>query len=89
MAERQAGTPLNDALNRPKRKLGIDWRLFAAIAGGAALTAIFVNLILGLALLLALPPLVRYISRRDAQMFKLWALSFLQKAHYDPGKAAR
>jgi hypothetical protein len=30
-----------------------------------------------------------FITRRDSQIFRLWALSFLQKAHYDPGKAAR
>lgn len=78
--------PLNDALNRPKRKLGIDWRLLLGITALAAIAAIFVNLILGVALMVALPPVVRHITKHDPQLFQLWALSFLQKAYYDPGK---
>lgn len=80
-------TPLNDALNRPKTKLGIDWRLLLAITAMAAIAAIFVNLLLGLALLVVLPPAVHRVTKRDPQLFQLWALSFLQRAHYDPGKA--
>ena len=82
-------TPLNDALNRPKNKLGIDWRLLLGITALAALAAIFVNLILGIALFAVLPPIVYRVTKRDPQLFRLWALSCLQRAYYDPGKAAR
>ncbi|MBV9811354.1 MAG: VirB3 family type IV secretion system protein, partial [Acetobacteraceae bacterium] len=55
----------------------------------AALTAIFVNLILGAVLLLALPAAARRITRHEPQIFRLWRLSWSQRAHYDPGKVRR
>ena len=84
-----SGTPLNDALNRPKRKVGIDWRILLAITATAAIAAMAVNLVLGVALLAGLPPAVHHMTRRDPQLFQLWAMSFLQRAYYDPGKLAR
>lgn len=81
--------PLNDALNQPKHKLGIDWRVFLAIAAFAGVVIMLASLLAGIALFLVLPAAVRLLTRRDPQIFRLWGLSFLQSAHYDPGKVAR
>ena len=88
MTER-TGTPLNDALNRPREKLGMDWRLLAAFAALSALVAIFASLILGIGLLALAVLVARTVLRNDPQLLRLWALAFLQRAYYDPGKAGR
>lgn len=82
-------TPLNDALNRPKRKLGLEWRLWLAVLALVLIVVIFMSTFLALALFLALPPLLGCGTRRDPQFFRLCGLSFLQRAYYDPGKVTR
>jgi type IV secretory pathway VirB3-like protein len=84
--EKSSGAPVNDALNKPKNKLGIDWRIALGCLTLAIAVALFVHILLGLILLFVLPAIARLITRKDEQIYRLWSLSFLQKAHYDPGK---
>lgn len=83
-----AATPLNDALNKPKSKLGLDYRVALGCLGLGVCVALFVNFLLGVALLFVLPAAIRFALRKDPQLYRLWCLSFLQSAHYDPGKRA-
>jgi type IV secretory pathway VirB3-like protein len=87
--EKSSGVPLNDALNKPKNKLGIEWRIALGCVAAAVAAALFIHMLLGLVLLFVLPAVARLITRQDQQILRLWSLSFLQKAHYDPGKVSR
>ena len=87
--QRRTGTPLNDTLNKPKNKLGLDYRVALGCIGAGACVALFVDLLLGVVLAFALPGVVRFALRKDRQMYQLWCLSFLQSASYDPGKVRR
>jgi hypothetical protein len=84
--EKSNSVSLNDALNKPKNKLGMDWRIALGCLSLAVVVALFIHILLGFILLFVLPVLARLITRRDEQIYRLWSLSFLQKAHYDPGK---
>lgn len=90
MAEHKSnGTPVNDALNKPTSKLGLDYRVAAGCLGIGIVVALFLNLVLGLTLLFVIPAAVRFALRKDPQLYRLWCLSFLQGAYYDPGKVKR
>jgi hypothetical protein len=84
--EKSNNVSLNDALNKPKNKLGMDWRIALGCLSLAVVVALFIHILLGFVLLLVLPVLARLITRRDEQIYRLWSLSFLQRAYYDPGK---
>jgi type IV secretory pathway VirB3-like protein len=86
---RSSAIPLNDALNKPKNKLGLDYRVALGCIGVGMCVAIFVHLLLGMVLVFAFPAVVRFALRKDRQFYRLWCLSFLQSAHYDPGKVRR
>ena len=89
MPQRNSGVPVNDSLNRPKLKAGLDWRVWIGCAAVAFLVGATVSILFGIALLFALPFGLMYFFRKDAKIFQLWQLSFLQYSFYDPGKAER
>lgn len=83
---RGAPLPINQALNRPRAKLGLDlsaWMtiLFVCVTGflaGFRITAV-----------LAFPTLAAgawLIVHKHPKMFELWGLSLSQKSYYDPRK---
>lgn len=86
---RRNGIALNDALNKPKLKAGLDWRVWVGCAAVALLVSVTLSILFGIALLFALPFGLLYFFRKDAKIFQLWQLSFLQNSYYDPGKAMR
>jgi hypothetical protein len=57
--------------------------------GAGAGVALFVQFVLGSVLVFVLPTVVRFALRKDRQLYRLWCLSFLQSAYYDPGKVWR
>jgi type IV secretory pathway VirB3-like protein len=84
---------VNDSLNKPKGKFGIDYRLlmlalFIAVivflAGSVAQSS--GTKVIAFVLLLALLAAGKVITSKDDKMFNLWCLSLVQSAHYDPGK---
>lgn len=87
--ERGGAIAVNDALNKPKNKLGLDWRVALMCVGIGVSVALFLSFWLGVVLLFALPAAVRFALSKDPQIHRLWSLSFLQRAYYDPGKVAR
>jgi type IV secretory pathway VirB3-like protein len=83
------GVALNDALNQPTSKFGIDFRLLLLIVGLSAAAFFALSNVLGLVLLLGLPAVARFFLRKDPQIFRLGALSLWQSAYYDPGKTKK
>lgn len=80
---------LNDALNRPKTRFGLDYRVAGVCVLTGVCAALFLNFLLGVVLAVGLPAAVRFVLQKDAQMYRLWVLSFHWRAYYDPGKARR
>ena len=86
MARRGEPQAINQALNRPRAKLGLDLIAWMAIA--FVCVAVF---LVGFRLLamIAFPSLVIgawLIIRKHPKMFQLWGLSLNQKSYYDPRK---
>jgi type IV secretory pathway VirB3-like protein len=78
--------PINQALNRPRAKLGLELPAWMAI--------VFVTVTVFLAgfrmlAILSFPTLAAgawLIVRKRPKMFQLWGLSLNQKSYYDPRK---
>jgi hypothetical protein len=81
--------PWNDSLNKPKHKLGLEYRVALACLAVGVCVALFVQLLFGIVLGIALPAALRFALRKDRQLYRLWCLSFFQSAYYDPGKVGR
>jgi type IV secretory pathway VirB3-like protein len=86
MARRGEPQVINQALNRPRAKLGLDLTAWMAIS--FVCIAVF---LVGFRLLamMAFPSLVIgawLIIRKHPKMFQLWGLSLNQKIYYDPRK---
>ena len=86
MTKRGEPSPINQAMNRPRAKLGLDLSTWMAI--------VFVNVtvfLVGFRLLaiLSFPTMAVaawLIIRNHPKMFQLWGLSLNQKSYYDPRK---
>jgi len=86
MSRRGEPQAINQALNRPRAKLGLDLTAWMAIA--FVCVAVF---LVGFRLLamVAFPSLALgawLIIRKHPKMFHLWGLSLNQKSYYDPRK---
>ena len=84
MTKRGEPLPINQALNRPRAKLGLDLSAWMAIvfvtvavflAGFRMLAIVSFPMLAGAAWL---------IVRKHPKMFQLWGLSLSQKSYYDP-----
>ena len=86
MARRGEPQAINQALNRPRAKLGLDLTAWMAIS--FVCIAVF---LVGFRLLamMAFPSLAIgawLIIRKHPKMFQLWGLGLNQKSYYDPRK---
>jgi type IV secretory pathway VirB3-like protein len=86
MARRGEPQAINQALNRPRAKLGLDLTAWMAII--FVCVAVF---LVGFRLvaMMAFPTLAVgawFIIRKRPKMFQLWGLSLNQKSYYDPRK---
>ena len=78
--------PINQALNRPRAKLGLDLSTWMVIVF-VTVTAFLVGF--RLLAILSFPTLVGsawLIVRKHPKMFQLWGLSLSQRSYYDPRK---
>ena len=90
MTKRGEPLPINQALNRPRAKLGLDLSAWMAIVFVSA-TAFLVGFRseIRIAALIAFPSLAAgtwIIVRKHPKMFELWGLSLSQRSYYDPRK---
>ena len=86
MAKRGEPLPINQALNRPRAKLGLDLSAWMAIVFVCA-TVFLVGF--RMLAVLSFPTLAGgawLIVRNHPKMFELWGLSLSQKSYYDPRK---
>jgi type IV secretory pathway VirB3-like protein len=82
-------TPVNDSLNKPTTKAGLDYR----VLGGCLILSVFMLLLasklVAIAFFVVLITASKAITKKDPKMFHLWALSILQASSYDPGKGIK
>jgi type IV secretory pathway VirB3-like protein len=86
MTKRGEPTPINQAMNRPRAKLGLDLSAWMAITF-VTVTVFLVGF--RLVAMMAFPTLAVgawFIIRKHPKMFQLWGLSLGQKSYYDPRK---
>ncbi len=79
-------SPINQALNRPRAKLGLDLSAWMAIVF-VTVTVFLVGF--RMLAILSFPTLAGgawLIVRKHPKMFQLWGLSLNQKSYYDPRK---
>jgi hypothetical protein len=78
--------PINQALNRPRAKLGLElpaWMAIVFVTVTAFLAGFRMLAILSFP---ALAGAAWLIVRKHPKMFQLWGLSLNQKSYYDPRK---
>jgi type IV secretory pathway VirB3-like protein len=86
MTKRGEPAPINQAMNRPRAKLGLDLSAWMAITF-VTVTVFLVGF--RLVAMMAFPTLAVgawFIIRKHPKMFQLWGLSLGQKSYYDPRK---
>ena len=86
MTRRGEPQAINQALNRPRAKLGLDLTAWMAIVF-VCIAAFLVGF--RFLAMMAFPTLAIsawFIIRRHPKMFQLWSLSLNQKSYYDPRK---
>ena len=79
--------PINQALNRPRAKLGLDlstWMVIVFVTVTAFLAGFRLIAMLSFPTLACAAWLV---IRRHPKMFQLWGLSLKQTSYYDPRKS--
>ena len=86
MTKRGEPLPINQALNRPRAKLGLDLSAWMAIVF-VSVTVFLVGF--RVVALIAFPSLAAgawLVVRKHPKMFELWTLSLSQRFYYDPRK---
>ena len=86
MTKRGELLPINQALNRPRAKLGLDLTAWMAIVF-VSVTVFLVGF--RVVALIAFPSLAIgawMVVRKHPKMFELWGLSLSQRSYYDPRK---
>ena len=78
--------PINQALNRPRAKLGLDlsaWMAILFVCVTAFLAGFRVAAVFSFPMLAAAAWMI---VRKHPKMFQIWGLSLSQKSYYDPRK---
>ena len=86
MARRGEPLPINQALNRPRAKLGLDltaWMTIIFVCVTVFLAGFRIIAVVSFPLLVSAAWLI---VRKHPKMFQLWGLSLNQKSYYDPRK---
>ena len=86
MGPRGEPLPINQALNRPRSKLGLELTAWMAIVFVSATVFLVGFRLLAMAAFLTLVACAWLIIRKHPKMFELWGLSLSQKPYYDPRK---
>ena len=88
MLATKRGEPLtiNQALNKPRTKLGLDVPTWMSILFVSATVFLAGARITAILIFLALVAGAWIIARKHPKMFQLWTLRWQQKAYYDPRK---
>jgi type IV secretory pathway VirB3-like protein len=86
MSKRGEPLPINQALNRPRAKLGLDltaWMAIVFVCVTAFLAGFRIIAVISFPMLASAAWLI---VRKHPKMFQLWGLSLNQRSYYDPRK---
>ncbi len=86
MTKRGEALAINQALNKPREKLGLSLPIWMSIVIVSILVLLLRFYLLSLALFITVTGACWLIVRKHPKMFQLWGLSFTQKSYYDPRK---
>jgi len=86
MAKRGEPLPINQALNRPRAKLGLDLTTWMAIVFVCVTVFLVGFRLLAIAAFPMFAVSAWILVRKHPKMFQLWGLSLNQKPYYDPRK---
>jgi len=86
MTKRGEALAINQALNKPREKLGLSLPIWMGIVIVSILVLLLRFYLLSLALFITVTGACGLIVRKHPKMFQLWGLSFTQKSYYDPRK---
>jgi len=78
--------PINQALNKPREKLGLSLPIWMGIVIVSIVVLLLRFFLLSLGIFVAITATCWLIVRKHPKMFQLWGLSFTQKSYYDPRK---
>jgi hypothetical protein len=78
--------PVNDSLNKSKRKAGLPWQVWLLCIVIAGVVMALLDVVFGVFLLCTLPATLVFFFKQDEQIFALANLAAVQKSFYDPGK---
>jgi type IV secretory pathway VirB3-like protein len=86
MTKRGEPLPINQALNRPRARLGLDlaaWMTILFVCVTVFLVGFRMVAVISFPMMIVAAWLI---VRRHPKMFELWGLSLNQKSYYDPRK---
>lgn len=86
MTKRGEALPINQALNKPREKLGLSLPIWMGIVIVSVLALLLRFYFLSLLVFVAITSSCWLMVRKHPKMFQLWGLSFTQKSYYDPRK---
>ena len=88
MQTTKRGDPLaiNQALNKPRQKLGLSLPIWMGIVIASLMALLLRFFVLAVVMFFAITALCWMIVRKHPKMFQLWGLSWTQKSYYDPRK---
>jgi hypothetical protein len=86
MTKRGEALAINQALNKPREKLGLSLPIWMGIVIVSIVILLLRFYLLSLFTFVFISTACWLIVRKHPRMFELWALSFLQKSYYDPRK---
>jgi type IV secretory pathway VirB3-like protein len=86
MTKRGEPLPINQALNRPRAKLGLDLTAWMAIVFVCVTVFLIGFRVLAMMAFPTVALAALLIVHKHPKMFQLWGLSLSQKSYYDPRK---
>lgn len=76
--------PVNSILNRPKTKLGLDFRLILLLVLLAAPSFLWISKLLAVFIIVGPLAVSAWMTRKDSRMPMLQVISFFMASYYDP-----
>jgi len=83
---RHHSVPVNDALNKSKRKGGLPWQVWLGCVVVSGVVMALLSILFGMVLLVGLPALLVLFFQKDERIIELACCTAVQKTYYDPGK---
>ena len=86
LRSKQERAPINDSINKPKLKFGLDYRVLGICVFSTVLLFVFGARVFSLFFLCLSLGIGKWLTRNDARYLDILLFSFVQSSSYDPGK---